>query len=248
MADIKEQRYKDPRPAEHFAHFHEWTRTHEPGWTYELVRLITGLVSMTFYRARAIGTENVPASGPVIFAPNHFSNMDHFFCGVYLRRKIQFMAKSQLFGNAVGDYIFRVGGVFPIRRGYRDAEAFKTAHAILERGGTVLIYAEGGRSRSGELGEPKAGVGRLALESGAPVVSVAIHGSLGVHQWRRLRFPKVTVQFGEPLSFDPVDDPDREAQQRASEEIFARVKPMYRALQEKGRGAVIKELREGRYS
>ena len=82
---------------------------------------------------RGISTSNVPADGPFILAPNHFSNMDHFFAGVYLQRKIRFMAKSQLFfRNPVLDYIYRVGGVFPVRRGHHDEEAFITAHAILD--------------------------------------------------------------------------------------------------------------------
>ena len=159
----------------------------------------------------------MPADGPVILAPNHFSNMDHFFAGVYIRRKIRFMAKSQLFfRNPVLDYIYRVGGVFPVRRGHHDEEAFITAHAILERGGCVLIYAEGGRSRTGGLGEAKPGVGRLALESGVPVVPVAIHGSHGVRAWKRLSFPKVTVQYGEPITFPRVEDPTREQQLEAA--------------------------------
>ena len=140
---------------------------------------------------------------------------------MYIRRKIHFMAKSQLFGNPIGDYIFRVGGVFPLRRGHRDEEPFITAHAIFERGGCVLMYAEGGRSRTGGLGDPKPGVGRLALESGVPVVPVAIHGSQGVRGWKKLSFPKVTVQFGEPMTFPVVAEPTREQQQEASEKIFA---------------------------
>ena len=70
-------------------------------------------IAIFIYRERAIGTENVPADGPVIVAPNHFSNMDHFFAGAYMRRKMQFMAKSQLFGNPILNYIFRVGGRVP---------------------------------------------------------------------------------------------------------------------------------------
>ena len=71
----------------------------------------------------------------MILAPNHFSNMDHFFAGLYLRRKIRFMAKSQLFGPPVLNYIYKHGGVFPVRRGHHDEEAFITAYTILERGG-----------------------------------------------------------------------------------------------------------------
>jgi len=245
MADIKPQKYKEKRPAEYFQHFHEWTRTHKPGWVYEAVRMILTPIALIIYRTRAIGTEHVPADGAFILAPNHFSNMDHFFCGVYIRRKIHFMAKSQLFGNPIGDYIFRVGGVFPLRRGHRDEEPFITSHAIFDRGGCVLMYAEGGRSRTGGLGDPKPGVGRLALESGVPVVPVAIHGSQGVRGWKKLSFPKVTVQFGVPMSFPVVADPTREQQQEASEQIFAPVREMYAALDEKGRRGVIRSLKDG---
>jgi 1-acyl-sn-glycerol-3-phosphate acyltransferase len=246
MADLKPQRYKETRPAELFQPVHEWSRTHEPAWTYELVRLITTWISIFVYRTRAIATQNVPADGPFILAPNHFSNMDHFFTGAYIRRKIRFMAKSQLYGqNPILDYIFRTGGVFPVMRGHHDAEAFITAHAILDRGGCVLVYAEGGRSRSGELGEAKPGVGRLALESGVPVVPVAIHGSQGVRAWKRFSFPKVTIQYGEPLSFERVEHPSREQQLVTANQIFDRVKEMYLPLAERGRRSVIKSLREG---
>jgi 1-acyl-sn-glycerol-3-phosphate acyltransferase len=246
MSDLKPQRYKETRPAEQFQYVHEHSRTHQPNWVYDVVRLILTPIALVIYRARAISVSNVPAGGPMILAPNHFSNMDHFFCGVSTRRKIRFMAKSQLFGqNRVLDYIFVNGGVFPVMRGHHDDEAFITAHSILDQGGCVLIYAEGGRSRSGKLGEAKPGVGRLALESGVPVVPVAIHGSQSVRAWKRLVFPKVTIQYGEPISFPVVAEPTREQQLEASGRIFDDVKAMYSALEERGRGSVIKSLREG---
>jgi 1-acyl-sn-glycerol-3-phosphate acyltransferase len=235
MAEIKPQVYKDPRPESYFTRFHEWARTHDVGWTYEFVRMLLTPVAMLLYRTRGIQTTNVPSSGPAIIAPNHFSNMDHFFAGVYLRRKMRFMAKSQLFSNPILEYIFRVGGVFPVRRGYHDEETFITAHSILDRGQCVLMYCEGGRSRTGGLGEARPGVGRLALESGAPVVPVAIHGSLGVRKWRKLRFPKVTVQYGEPITFEVVQHPTREQQLEAAQTVFDSVKEMYAALESQGR-------------
>jgi len=229
MSDLKPQVYKDERPAEYFDQFHAAARR-GVGWTYTFVRLIVSLPTLLLYRVRAVGRENVPKDGPLILAPNHFSQMDHFFAGLYLRRKIRFMAKSQMFGPPVLTYIYKHGGVIPIRRGHRDEEAFKTAFTVLDEEGMLLIYAEGGRSRSGDLGEPKPGVGRLALESGAPVVPVAIYGSAGVRRWKRLRFPKVTVEFGEPISF-PVEKPaSRERQLEAATEVFGRVKEMYEGL------------------
>ncbi len=77
------------------------------------------------------------------------------------------MAKSQMFGPPVLTYIYKHGGVFPVRRGHHDEEAFETAYTILDQGGMLLVYAEGGRSRSGELGEAKPGIGRIALENPA---------------------------------------------------------------------------------
>jgi 1-acyl-sn-glycerol-3-phosphate acyltransferase len=230
MPDIKPQVYKDDRPAEYFDQFHVAARR-GVGWTYTFVRILVTLPTLLLWRPRAIGVANVPKTGPLVLAPNHFSQMDHFFTGLYLRRKIRFMAKSQLFGPPVLTYIYKHGGVFPVRRGHRDEEAFRTASVILDQGGMLLVYAEGGRSRSGELGEPRAGIGRIALESGAPVIPVAIHGSATVRGWKRFRFPKVTVQFGEPLAFAREDSPDRERQLEVAGEIFAKVREMYAGLQ-----------------
>jgi 1-acyl-sn-glycerol-3-phosphate acyltransferase len=229
MADMKPQVYKDERPAEYFDQFHAAARK-GVGWTYTLVRILVTLPTLLLYRARAIGVENVPKSGALILAPNHFSQMDHFFVGVHLRRKVRFMAKSQMFGPPVLTYVYKHGGVFPVRRGHRDEESFETAFTILRQDEMLLVYAEGGRSRSGELGEVKPGIGRIALESGAPVVPVAIHGSERVRRWKRLRFPKVTVQFGEPLSFPTEREPSRERQLEVAEAIFAPVREMYGAL------------------
>lgn len=229
MPDMKPQVYKDDRPASYFDRFHE-SALKGAGWTYTFVRILVTLPTLLIYRVRAIGRENVPKDGPLILAPNHFSQMDHFFVGLYLRRRIRFLAKSQMFGPPVLTYIYRVGGVIPIRRGHHDERAFRTAFSVLDQGEMLLIYAEGGRSRSGELGEPKRGVGRLALESGAPVVPVAIHGSAKVRRWKRLRFPRVTVQYGEPLSFPVERSPSRERQHEVAVEIFDRVREMYEAL------------------
>jgi 1-acyl-sn-glycerol-3-phosphate acyltransferase len=229
MPDIKPQVYKDDRPAAYFDQFHAAARK-GVGWTYPLVRALISLPTLLIYRVRAIGVKNVPKGGPLLLAPNHFSQMDHFFIGLYLRRQIRFMAKSQMFGPPLLTYIYKHGGVFPVRRGHHDEEAFKTAFSILEQDGMLLVYAEGGRSRSGEMGEPKPGIGRIALETGVPVVPVAIYGSAKVRRWKRFRFPKVTVQFGEPVSFPLERGASRERQLEAATEVFGRVREMYEGL------------------
>ena len=127
---IRAQVYKDPRPPEHFDRFHERTRTRSPDIVYEIVRVATTVYSWILFRVRGIDAEHVPASGPVILAPNHSSFMDHFLIGASIRRKVQFMAKSQLFKPPM-QFIYTHGGVFPVRRGHRDEDTFITALKIL---------------------------------------------------------------------------------------------------------------------
>jgi 1-acyl-sn-glycerol-3-phosphate acyltransferase len=242
---VKAQVYKDPRDPEYFTRFHERARTIGTDWVYDLVRLLLTPYLLILHRARAIDMDNVPAAGPVIVAPNHFSFLDHFFVAVYLRRKVRFMAKSQLFKRPM-QFIYTHGGVFPVRRGYADEEAFKTAHTLLEQGELVLMYPEGGRSRSGELGKPKRGVGRLALESGAPVVPTAIVGTQKARNWKRLNFPKVTVLYGEPIRFERVENPTREQQIAAAQMIFDRVKALHDGLREGGRKHALAAARAAR--
>src|SRR5271156_5071389 len=246
LAPMREQVYRDPRPKEHFDRFHERARTREPDWCYELTRLVTSLYAYTLLRCRSIATENVPGDGAVILAPNHFSFMDHFLMGCYIRRKVRFMAKSQLFHGPM-QWIYTHGGVFPVRRGARDEEAFITAEAILARQGAITMYCEGGRSRTGKVAtEAKRGIGRLALETGAPGVPIAIHGSSRIRNWKRLQFPKTTVQYGDPVRWERIPNPTREQQQAVADEILLRIRALYAGLDEHGRKGVIKREREQR--
>src|SRR5919107_4602059 len=166
---LKPQVYKDERPAEYFTRFHERARSRRPDWVYKFVRVVLTPYLLLVHRARCIDSDKIPPEGPVIIAPNHFSFLDHFFVAAFLRREVHFMAKSQLFKRPM-QFIYTHGGVFPVLRGRRDREAFKTARAVLDRGGMIVMYIEGGRSRTGRLNDPKPGVGRLALETGATVV------------------------------------------------------------------------------
>jgi 1-acyl-sn-glycerol-3-phosphate acyltransferase len=238
--ELKPQVYKDPRPKEYFDPLHERVRRGPPGPFYELCRVLAVPYAAVVFRARALNSERVP-NGQVILAPNHASFLDHFFTGAFIRRRIQFMGKSQLFDGGIGEWIFTHGGVFPVRRGYQDEDAFVTAFQVLDRGGAIVMYCEGGRSRTGKIGEEaRPGIGRLALESGAPVVPVAILGSHQVRNWKRGRFPRVTVQYGEPFRFDRVEHSSRERQQRVADYILERIRELYGQLAERGHPSVLR--------
>ncbi len=194
---------------------------------------------MAVFRARSIGTENVPITGPVILAPNHFSFFDHFLLAMYLPREVRFMAKSELFKWPL-KYIMSHGGSFPVLRKRHDREAIRTAESILERGQVLAMYAEGTRSRTDKPGEPKRGLGRIALETGAPVVPVALHGTSEAKRMKYLQLPaKVTIQFGEPVTFPRTENVTPEAALAASGEVFEKIRTMYECLDRDGRRAVI---------
>ena len=161
---------------------------------------------LVYFRLRRLGTEHIPDGG-VILASNHRSFLDPFAIGCCLGRPIYFVAKQELFKNPLLGWILNCLGAFPIKRGASDEESMDTALALLERGQAVVIFPEGTRIRTGSLGSPKRGVGRIALESGKPVVPIAVTNSEHARRGWRIRPVKVHIRCGPPLTFPRVDDP-----------------------------------------
>jgi 1-acyl-sn-glycerol-3-phosphate acyltransferase len=154
------------------------------------------------------GAHHVPEAGAAFIAPNHKSLMDVFFIGLATRRHVRFMAKTEVFRWPLTGVFLRLGA-FPIRRGEHDEQALETARAILAQGGVVVVFPEGTRVQDPDaLGAPHHGAGRLALETGAPIVPAAIAGS--AHLWFG-PFPKprrVRVAFCAPLQSPHPSAPD----------------------------------------
>jgi glycerol-3-phosphate dehydrogenase (NAD(P)+) len=198
--DVREAR------SEH-AHLHERARSR--GVNPVLYWLVRGIIQPFFhlyFRLSRIGREHLPQSGPVIFAANHRSFLDPFVIGTITRRPIYYVAKRELFANRFVSWWLNCLGAFPVDRGSGDADMITTAKAILARGDAVLIFPEGTRTRPGALGRPKRGVGRLALETGAPVVPVAVIGTEAIRTGWRIRPHKVRIRIGRPLTFPRVEN------------------------------------------
>jgi 1-acyl-sn-glycerol-3-phosphate acyltransferase len=164
------------------------------------------VVLRLWFRVRIFGAERIPQSGPAIIAPNHKNFFDVFFVGAATSRRVRYMAKSELFKGALGWLLLR-WGAFPVRRGGSDAEALETARAILADGGLVVMFPEGTRvERPDALGSPHHGAGRLALQTGAPIIPTAITGTS--HLWRGAvpKTKRVQLAFLPAIASEPALD------------------------------------------
>lgn len=177
-------------------------------WIFK--HLIIGPLLKTVFRPWVEGSENIPASGPVILVGNHLSVVDSFFLPVMVDRPVYFLAKSDYFtGKGVKGWIvkkFMLGvGQLPIdRSGGKASEAsLTTGLSVLERGDVLGIYPEGTRSPDARLYRGRTGVARLVLESGAvvvPVVMIDTEKAMPIGQ-RIPRIRRIGTVIGKPLDF-----------------------------------------------
>jgi glycerol-3-phosphate dehydrogenase (NAD(P)+) len=188
---------------------------------YWSVRALLQPLFLLYFRMSRIGREHLPRRGPLILAANHRSFLDPFCVGMLVRRPVYFMAKRELFQRRWQAWLLSRLGAFPVDRGAGDAEAMATARAILQRGDCVVIFPEGTRVRPGPLGRPHRGVGRLTLETGAPVAPVAVIGTEDVRRGWRIRPRKVRLRVGRPLRFPRPENATPSLAAAVTERIWA---------------------------
>jgi glycerol-3-phosphate dehydrogenase (NAD(P)+) len=188
---------------------------------YWIVRIVLLPCFLVYFRLERIGSEHLPRSGPVLLAANHRSFLDPFVIGALTRRPVYYVAKEELFRGRWQAWVLNALGAFPIDRGHGDEDAIATAREILARGDCVVIFPEGTRVRPGPLGAPRRGIGRLALETGAPVVPIAVFGTEDIRRGWRVRPRKVRIRCGAPRRFPTVRHPSPGLGAAVTERIWA---------------------------
>ena len=178
---------------------------------YWVIKAILTPVLRLLFRVRTEGREHVPADGRCILASNHLSFCDSIFLPLVLRRRVTFVAKAEYFEDPKTAWFFRSVGQIPIKRegGSASQRALDSAREVLESDGLFGIYPEGTRSPDGRLYKGHTGVARLALQTGAPVVAVAMIGTAEaqpIGQAKPNFFMPITVRFSKPMRFDRYAD------------------------------------------
>ncbi len=214
MSEERKPPSKPPRDPgispERLASYHRFTREKGVNWAMFLfVRALLQPALLLYFRTTRTGREHSKVKGPLIVAANHRSFLDPFVIAISMpwRRPLHFVAKVELFEKPWQGWLLNRLGAYPVRRGKSDDEVLVTSREVLERGGVVAIFPEGTRIRSGSLGRPRRGFGRLALETGAAVLPVAVHGTEHSRRGMRVCPVKVKVRMGRALTFPRTEDP-----------------------------------------
>src|SRR6476620_6466675 len=176
--------------------YHRFTREHGVNRPlYWLARLVLVPFFLIYLRLARIGREHGKVTGPLIGASPPW------------RRPLHYVAKVELFDRRWQAWILNRLGAYPVRRGQSDDQTLATSRQVLERGGAICIFPEGTRHRTGSLGRPKRGFGRLALETGAAVLPVAGHGTGQVRRGWKIRPRRTMDRMGPALTFPRTEDP-----------------------------------------
>lgn len=205
------------------------TRPPRPSPFYALIAILSAPVLAVVFRYRVAGKEHLPADGGYVLAAGHNSNFDPWplALGLFPRRYLRFMAKSELFWPPLGWIIVACGG-FKVRRGRADEEAMQTAIALAREGHVIAMFPEGTRRSKGlrkkHVAHAHTGAARIALEAGVPLVPAGLKGTDGLRRLAALR-----VRYGSPIPLDDLHDrPD--AARTATDRLMAAIAELEESL------------------
>ena len=171
---------------------------------YLIIRTLALILSKLLFRLQAFGQNNIPLKGGFILASNHTSYLDPPILAAACPRMLSFIAKEELFKNAIFGRFITALNAFPLKTETADLRALRWAIGVLKAEGAVAIFPEGGRTTDGELDEPLKGVGFIAAKANVPIIPVFIEGSNKAFpvNSKFIRPKKIKVYFGQPIKLE----------------------------------------------
>lgn len=171
---------------------------------YSILRLLSAIILKVLFRFKAKGLEHIPKRGGFILASNHVSYLDPIAVGVACQRKLNYMAKEELFCNPLFSRLLSRIGVFPVKRDSADLSALKEAMRRVRIGGALVLFPEGSRRFDGASHEPYSGIGFLAAKLNVPVIPAFVKGTekalpAGA---KFIRLTNISVCFGKQISIE----------------------------------------------
>lgn len=191
---------------------------------YTFGKIVCRPVFKLLYRYKVVNKHSIPNDSGYLIACNHLSYSDPVLLGLSQKRRMFFMAKSELFRNKFFAGLIKSLGAFPVERGAGDGKAIYTAEQLLQEGNLLTIFIEGGRSKNGELMRPRSGAALVALQTGIPIVPVCIT----ITGNPKHLFSKRVIHFGTPMTAEELglNEGSRQELRHASEKLMGKIKEL----------------------
>ncbi|MEI7593691.1 MAG: lysophospholipid acyltransferase family protein [Actinomycetes bacterium] len=189
---------------------------------YRFMRGIIVVITRTYFRAKVVGGENIPDSGPFILSPIHRSNLDTPFIALATSRRLRYMGKESLWKGSFGAWFFTALGGFPVQRGSADREALRACQVVLDRGEVLVLFPEGTRQFGPHVAHFFDGAAFLSCRTGVPIVPVGLGGTeAAMPKGSKMVHPvRMTIVIGAPL-FPPAGNASGRTSRKAIKAMTA---------------------------
>lgn len=171
-----------------------------------IIKFIFKIFAIILYRPKIVGKENLPKDGGALLCPNHVSTLDAAVIVAMFKRKVNVLAKEELFKNGFLCWIADLFGIYPIKRGKADMQAIKISLTLLKRNELLLMFPEGTRNGMAKGIKPKNGAVLIAATAGKPIIPIGIQGSFKP-------FTKVIVNIGKPIDYSKLKEEVKDKEQ-----------------------------------
>ena len=160
----------------------------------KILKAIFKVVAIILYRPRIIGKENIPQSTAAIICPNHVHALDSAVIVVMAKRKVNVLAKEELYINGFVRWVASVFGIYPVKKGKKSLESMKVSLKLLKNNELLMIFPEGTRKGLAKGVKPKNGAIKLAIRAGVPIIPVGVQGDFKL-------FRKIKLNIGKPINY-----------------------------------------------